>query len=143
MVDGAGNHGNGRSVDELKNRAVVFLVESDVEDSIGIVGQVEARHSHHKHKPAVGVHFQGQGTGIDLIFGLRVGVDDLSFDGFDAHAGEQRQKDGDCEDGGDAACGCGVLAVSVVAEKRGGGEKVDVAESFGNGGADGHYDQFG
>ena len=117
VADGAGDHWNCGHVDELENGTVVLLIESDVEDAVGAVGEVEAGHPDHEHKSSVGTHVQGQRAGVHLVLALRVSVDDLPFDRLETHAREQGDEDGYHDDRGQSS-GCGgVLAVATVAEE--------------------------
>ena len=61
---------------------------------------------------------------------LYFGLDYLSFDCFETHAGEEDDEDG-YDDHWNETSGCGVvLGLTVVSDQFGGGEEIKCSESF-------------
>lgn len=88
MVNSARSQGNRSHVDPLKDRAVVFLIEGDIEDFIGRVGKVKTRHPHHKHKSSLRTRGDCELVWFGVILHIVLRSDDLFVDSFESHAGK-------------------------------------------------------
>lgn len=66
----AGGQGDRGYVDQLQDGTVVLLEEGNVENLVGVVGEVETGHAHHKHEITIGAGGHCELIGLRLVFGV-------------------------------------------------------------------------
>ena len=126
MLNWAGLHVDPGSVYLIQHWSVELLVEGNVKNFVGWVGDVETRHPYHEHEASFWTGGEGEAAGVSLVLSFEGGGDDLFPDCFEAHVGEEHQKDSDDNNGSKATGGCGVLTVAIIAHESGSGEEVDI-----------------
>ena len=140
MLNWAGFHVDPSSVCLIQNWSVELLVEGNIKNFIGWVGDVETRHPYHEHESSFWAGGEGEAARVGLVLSFEGGGYYLLPDCFEAHVGEEYQKDSDDNYGSETTGGCGVLTVTIVAHESWGGEEVNVSESFCDVGKDCHLD---